>query len=410
MKHLWLLLLCFPVCSCVQQETTETPVAEVRRGVFTEEITEEGEIRALNSTVISVPRNTGISNFRIVKIVRDGSEVEQGDTLVWFDPQETQRLIENNEELVERNRAELEELIQSQISEIQEAEANLESQRISFEISKLRTELTSYEPEITRMEKSLNLKSSEQALERARLSIENTKKLNLENLTQKQGTVAQYERRLQDALNMAQNMCILSPSPGIAMVRSGRTVGTNIYQGNALIDLPDLSVMTANLNINEVDVAKLQVGQRATIRPDAYSDTVFKGEVYSIANLAQNKDYRSGMKVFPVVVKIEGRNRQLLPGLTVSCKIVISEQPDVLYIPIEAVFKDEMGEYVYVKVRSNFKRREVKIGAQNTDFAVVLEGLEEGDKLALADPFLNVQAVAQKNGAGKTSQASSTKN
>jgi len=77
-----------------------------------------------------------------------------------------------------------------------------------------------------------------------------------------------------------------------------------------------------------------------------------------------------------------------MPGLTVSCKIVISEIPDTLYIPLEALFKDVTNDYVYVKSSSGFKRRNIKIGDTNTDFAIVMEGLEENEELALSDPFL----------------------
>ena len=79
----------------------------------------------------------------------------------------------------------------------------------------------------------------------------------------------------------------------------------------------------------------------------------------------------------------------LLPGLTVSCKIKISEITGVLYIPIESIFKDQGNEFVYVKTTSGFKRKDVKIGAVNTDFAIVTDGLAENEELALTDPFLN---------------------
>jgi len=90
-----------------------------------------------------------------------------------------------------------------------------------------------------------------------------------------------------------------------------------------------------------------------------------------------------------VQIKIEGKSRNLLPGLTVSCKMKISEMTGVLYIPIEAVFKDQGSEFVYVRSASGFKRKDIKIGSVNADFAVVTDGLEENEELALTDPYLN---------------------
>jgi hypothetical protein len=125
------------------------------------------------------------------------------------------------------------------------------------------------------------------------------------------------------------------------------------------------------------------------IKPDAYSDTTFSGKVITVANLAQNKDAKSKIKIFPVQIKIEGKSKNLLPGLTVSCKMKISEMTGVLYIPIEAVFKEQGSEFVYVRSASGFKRKDIKIGSVNADFAVVTDGLEENEELALTDPYLN---------------------
>lgn len=172
---------------------------------------------------------------------------------------------------------------------------------------------------------------------------------------------------------------------------SGRKwqIGDQPYGMTPLIDLPDLSEMLAEVKINEVDVSKITPGLKTVFRADAYSDTTYTGKVTKVANLAQNKDYNSKIKVFPAQILIEGRPANLLPGLTVSCRILIREIPDVLYVPVEAIFKSQGIEYVYVKKGSGYRRQEVKIGAINTDYAVVKEGLAENDEIALTDPFLN---------------------
>jgi HlyD family secretion protein len=152
------------------------------------------------------------------------------------------------------------------------------------------------------------------------------------------------------------------------------------------------------VKINEVDITKISPELNVEIKPDAYSDTTFSGKVITVANLAQNKDSKSRIKIFPVQVKIDGKSRSLLPGLTVSCKIKISEITGVLYIPIEAIFKDQGNEFVYVKTTSGFKRKDLKIGPVNTDFAVVIDGLAENEELALTDPFINNEEDQSKKG------------
>ena len=155
--------------------------------------------------------------------------------------------------------------------------------------------------------------------------------------------------------------------------------------------------MRAEVKINEVDVSKIMPGQRVEIRPDAYSDSVYAAKVESVANLAQNKDYKSKIKIFPVQISISGQSKKLLPGLTVSCRIIVSEIPGVLFIPLESLFRDQAVRICLFKIRSGFKRRDIKTGAINTDFAIVKEGLEENDVIALSDPFLKKEEVMRKN-------------
>lgn len=73
------------------------------------------------------------------------------------------------------------------------------------------------------------------------------------------------------------------------------------------------------------------------IKPDAFSDSTYAGNVSKIANLAVNKERSSKNKVFPVEILLSETNKTRLPGLTVSCRIIIDKIDDVLYIPLDAV-------------------------------------------------------------------------
>ena len=128
---------------------------------------------------------------------------------------------------------------------------------------------------------------------------------------------------------------------------------------------------------------------KVTITPDAFSDTTYEGEITWMANLAQKKEWNSKIKVFPVGIAIPKSDENLMPGLTVSCRIKISEQPNALLIPLDAVLQDENGDFVYVKTVSGFKRRDIKVSRYNTDYACIAEGLKEKEEVALSDPFLN---------------------
>jgi len=404
LKNLIIILLCFGMAACKTKVVNEVSTTLVKRGTFTEELTEAGIVRATNSINITAPSiSYRYGGLKITSIVPDGKEVNKGDTIAVFDPSEIKKAIIDAEQKLEIANAEFEKLKATQQSEIEDFESDYEISGISQEISKINFEQSVYESDITKKEIKLKLETANIALERSKEQIENRKKIQQEDLYQKTLSIKQLTALLDEANSSIKSLFVLSPAPGIAiietnwMTRQKWSISDQPYAGTKFIELPDLNEMMAIVNINEVDVSKILPGMKVLITPDAYSDTTLSGEVTAVANLAQNKEYDSKIKIFPVQIKIEGKSKNLMPGLTVSCKILINEVPDTLFIPIIAVFKDQGSEFVYVKSGSGYTRRNIKVGATNTDFVIVSEGLSGNEEIALNDPFLNKEET-NKNG------------
>ena len=381
--------------ACKNKEFREVQTTHVRSGTFTEELTEGGTLKAVNSISINAPViSFRFGGLKITSLVEDGKEVSKGDTLIIFDLSEIEKAIVDNEQRLVVANAELEKMIATQESAVADLEADMEIARISHEISRLNFEQSVHESEITKKEISLRLENADIALARAKERIENRKRINQEDVYQKKISIQQLQNILDEAHLSASNLYVESPSNGIAMIEQNWMTqqkwqaGEQPYSGTKLIELPDLAAMMAEIKINEVDVSKILPGMEVVIVTDAYSDKSFQGSVNSIANLAQNKDNQSRIKVFPVVISISGSSEELLPGLTVSCKIKIQEIPDVLYIPLESLFREAASEFVYVKSGSVFRKQEIKTGASNTDYIVVTEGLTGDEEIALADPSI----------------------
>jgi HlyD family secretion protein len=391
--------------ACSGQKSVEVEVIKVKRGVFLEELTEQGSVQAVNSISITAPQISYryTSSMKLAKIVDDGAEVSKGDTIMIFDPSEIKRSIVQAEQKLEIAKAEYIKLQSTQKAEIEDLEADLELARLSQEISKINYETSTYEPEATKKEIQLKLESATIALDRAHEQIENKKIIHKEDLLQKNLSINQLTKELTEANSSMKSMYVVSPANGVAikeqnyLTQQKWAAGDQLSSGSKVIELPDLDRMKAELKINEVDIAKVIQGQRVEIRPDAFSDSLFTGKIEAVANLAQNLDSKSKIKIFPVQVGIEGQSRKLLPGLTVSCNIIISEVPDVLYIPLESLFNDQGIDYVYLKTRSGFKRQDIVTGAINTDYAIVKEGLDESDLIALTNPFINKDELTNNN-------------
>ena len=388
-----LLLFGGVLCSCNKKVTQTIPEAKVEQGTFYVDIYEEGEIEAINSINISSPNIPWrYGNLKISNIVDDGAEVKKGDTVVTFDPSEVRKAILDYEDRLIVNKAELEKLLAQNELTMEELNADYEVTRISHEITRMQLESAAHESEIKRREIQLNLDKAEISLTRAKEQIENRRKIQIEEVKQKRLSIRQDEERLEEAHATLNKLFVVAPAPGIAII--SRNWGTNnkfqlgdqCWSSQQLIQLPDLSTLKAKVYINEVDIAKITKGLKVHIRPDAFSDSTFTGYISTVANLAQSKDNKSSIKVFPVEVVINEYNKNLLPGLTVSCCIIVDEIPDVLYIPLEALHIEGDKSFVYKKTIGGYDRVEVQTGRTNSDYVIIESGLDKHDKVALIDP------------------------
>ncbi|NLX65165.1 MAG: HlyD family efflux transporter periplasmic adaptor subunit [Bacteroidales bacterium] len=364
------------------------------KGSLLLDLYEEGEIEAVQSINIVAPMiSWRYGNLKITELVKDGKEVQAGDTLIVFDPSEVLKGIVEAESSLEIAKAEFEKMIAQQKSDLEELKAGYEVARISHEISKIRFESSEYESEIKKKEIQLNLDKADIALERAKEQIDNRVKIQNEEVKQKNLSILQFQSRLDEAHETLQKLSVITPSAGIAIISrnwsSGNKfqIGDQCWSGFPLLQLPDLSRLKATVKINEVDVAKISKELQVEIKPDAFSDQLFTGRVSSIANLAVNKDGSSKIKVFPVEIMLNESDKNLLPGLTVSCRIIIDKIEDVLFIPLDAVRAEGDKNFVYKKSVSGYDKIEIETGENNSDYVVVVSGLKEGDEIALVDPY-----------------------
>ena len=389
-----LLLFVNFMCGCNKEQVKEVPVGKAVRGTFYLDIYEEGEIEATRSTNITSPNiSWRYGTMKITQIVKDGKEVHAGDTLLVFDPSEVRKGVMEAEARLGMNRAELDKLEAQQESDMEELKADYNITRISQQISKIKFESAGYEANVKKKEIQLNLEKANIALDRADEQIKNRIKIQKEELKQKRLSINQDVARLAEANETLKKLFLVSPSPGIAILNrswsSGNKfqVGDQCWAGFPLIQLPDLSALKATVKINEVDISKISKGLTVEIKPDAFSNSVYKGEVNSVANLAVNKDEKSKIKVFPVEILLKETDKKLLPGLTVSCRIILGKIKNALYVPLDALHSEGAVNYVFKKTSKGFEKTTVETGASNSDYIVITKGLIESDKVAMADPF-----------------------
>lgn len=114
---------------------------------------------------------------------------------------------------------------------------------------------------------------------------------------------------------------------------------TAFTQGRTLMVISDMSAFEVEVEIDETDIADLDLGQEAKIEIDAFPDTTFKGEVTEIGNTALTSGLGTSDQTtnFRVKVSIDDVNPKIRPGMSSTVDITTSHHPDVVAVPIQAV-------------------------------------------------------------------------
>jgi RND family efflux transporter MFP subunit len=184
--------------------------------------------------------------------------------------------------------------------------------------------------------------------------------------------------------------------------------GAMVYFQQPIFSLPDLAKMKVKVQIHESVIKKVKVGQQATIVVDALPNQVLHGTVMMVATLAQNEGWRATVKQYQTEISIDDLplGAGLKPGMTGEVKVMIQTLPNVLLVPVQAVTERDGKHFAYVVARG-IERREVKIGEANDQHVQVLDGLTEGEQVAL-DARARSAAETRKTKEGETKSSETT--
>lgn len=173
--------------------------------------------------------------------------------------------------------------------------------------------------------------------------------------------------------------------------------GATVRERQKIFSLPDISKMRVNTKVHESMVDRISRDLQAQVRVDAVPGQVFNGKVASVAPLPDpNSFFSSDIKVYTTQVSIEGTNSALRPGMTAQVEILVTELPEVAYIPVQSVIQIAGKDYAYVRSGEGFARRELTLGIANDQHVEVKKGIGAGDQVAMAPMNLMTEDEKQK--------------
>ena len=188
----------------------------------------------------------------------------------------------------------------------------------------------------------------------------------------KQNSIQKYTSQISD---MLEGNIVYSPMDGTVLSISV-SEDEVVDRSTALMTVADMDNMEVTISVDELDINKISLGQKATISSDTYPDDEITGTVTKIS--LEGKTSNS-VTTYDVTVKLDDR-KSLMSGMNVDVEIISDISEDTLIVPIEAVHRHNSDYMVTVKDSlGNTKDVVVEMGLATDDQVEITSGLNEGD-------------------------------
>lgn len=218
-----------------------------------------------------------------------------------------------------------------------------------------------------------NLSSAKKALVDAKADLSQS---DLDIETQK-SKVKQCQYALADARESLSQRYIYAPFDG-EVTEVNIEKGDSVSASTALINFVTKQKI-AEITLNEVDVAKVELGQKATISFDAIEDLTIVGEVAEIDAVGT---VSQGVVTYDIKVIFDSQDERIKSGMSVSVSIITEIKQDVFTVSNSAIKTQNNAQYVQImKDDGTVYFQEIEIGISNDTNTEVLSGLSEGDKV-----------------------------
>lgn len=390
------------------------PVATGLRTVVAEEGTLRHTIRvggtlsarrfsAIRAPRLNGPRDAGRSSLVLMDLVQGGSYVKAGDEVARFEL----RWLEDHIDDVRSRLAQTEasaERVRSQVLLARETErrdatnarAELDKAKLDLRTAPVRSDIEAQILELAVQEATVQAEqlgseyelqgvAHEAELEVARLGVREEEV----HLGRHVGDLAEMSMRTRVGGLVV--MESIYKGGAFGQVQTGDTV----YPGALFMRVVDLSEMQLEASVSQTDVQKLRIGQRCMVRVDAYGDMELNGRVHQIGAIAGSGGsgkfrFRRGgstsfVRSIPVIISILDADERVIPDLSASADVVVSDDDEGIVVPREAVVSNGDQGMVVVRIDNRTERRAVKLGPQNDTHVIVRSGLEAGEEVLLSE-------------------------
>ena len=227
-----------------------------------------------------------------------------------------------------------------------------------------------------------------------------------------QNTVTKKQKALTDAQEVLEKYLIYAPFGGVIASLGDVEIGDTVSPNTTLATLITQQKI-ADISLNEVDAAKVKVGQKATITFDAIDELTVTGKIIYVDTLGTASQ---GVVDYGAKISLDATNEDIKVGMTVTVEIITAAKQNVLMVPTSAI-KKQNGDYYVMVVNDDIKNatasaaailtssdlisKTIEIGSANDTMTEVVSGLAEDD-LVVTSTKTSTSASSSNNSSANT--------
>ena len=419
-----------------REQGPQVTVEEIRSRDLEAIVSASGKVQPTREVQISANQMGRVTRLA----VEEGQRVKAGQFLLEIDPRQLEGQLQRGEASVAAAQSGL---AQARVG-VTSAEANLEQSKASLELAEqtLKRQQDLWKDGLTPRE-ALDRAQNDVTVRRADVKARETEvRARQQEIETREQQIKQEQAGLATTRYNLTQIVMTSPIDGIVTRRNieeGETavVGTMNNPGSQLLTIADMSVLEAEVEVDETDIPFIALGQPATITIDAIEDRMFRGHVTEISNSPIQANTQQGGQrqatTFQVVITLDEEIPNFRPGFTCTAEITTAKRQSVTSVPIQALtvrelLFDPQGKYVREEIDERDRRRRrsdtsastadepppghtrketegvfivrdnkavftpVKIGIAGEKYFEVLEGLKGGERV-ITGPFANVREL-----------------
>jgi HlyD family secretion protein len=351
-----------------------------------------GTLEATKSVSIAPPQVRNQRRFKLTRMVDEGTTVSEGDFLMEFDTSDIAKSMRDEtanfqrvQEDRQNKRANSDLNLKNQKLSLEQAKSDL--QKLEVKMSSQVDLLSGIEVEKIRLQRDASKRNVE-FMEKKIALMTKSSQLDLQISTSNE---QHYRRRMDDLLDAMDSYVVRAPVDGVVIYKrdwnnEAKTVGSNVFGMDAIMEIPDLSTIRVRIQVDEVDSGKIKVGQTANITVDAVRGETFSGKILNIGTILKQANYERPQKICDAYIELEGADRkQLRPGMNLKAQILVGQYSKIVAIPLSSIQERNGRSFVQVwqPETKSFSWREIELKTNDGVTAVVASGLNANEKIRI---------------------------